>query len=202
MTLFLDEPTSGLDSTAALAIGKLLRDIASLGITIVSVIHQPRAEIFECFDDILMLAPGGITAYLGPQKSIIPYFSKLGFHFPINANSADVLMDILSGKGEKADKSAYTVESLTRHWQEISLNRSDGVKPATTAEGTAMNKVIRRICAERGGGFFYQTWLCHTRSLIQQKHKLTSLALELSVAGLCGTSLSVLFSVSLDSVYM
>ena len=58
--LFLDEPTSGLDSTSSLAVLQALKRLAQLGgMTIVAVLHQPRYEIFEMFDEILLLAKGG-----------------------------------------------------------------------------------------------------------------------------------------------
>lgn len=66
------EPTSGLDSTAALEVCRTLRAIADLGLTVVAVIHQPRREIFESVDDLLLLAPGGTTAYIGPQGKRLP----------------------------------------------------------------------------------------------------------------------------------
>ena len=59
------EPTSGLDSAAALEVCRTLRAIADLGLTVVAVIHQPRLEIFDSFDDLLLLAPGGVTAFIG-----------------------------------------------------------------------------------------------------------------------------------------
>jgi ABC-type multidrug transport system ATPase subunit len=62
------EPTSGLDSSAALEVCNTLRAIADLGLTVVAVIHQPRLEIFDSFDDLLLLAPGGVTAYIGPRS--------------------------------------------------------------------------------------------------------------------------------------
>ena len=58
---------------------RTLKSVAALGVTVVVVIHQPRYEIFQKIDDILLLAPGGETAYLGPQKAILPYFESLGF---------------------------------------------------------------------------------------------------------------------------
>ena len=42
-----------------------LRAIADLGLTVVAVIHQPRLEIFNTFDDLLLLAPGGVTTFIG-----------------------------------------------------------------------------------------------------------------------------------------
>lgn len=65
--LYRSEPTSGLDSSAALEVCRTLRSIADLGLTVVAVIHQPRLEIFTTFDDLLLLAPGGLTAYIGPR---------------------------------------------------------------------------------------------------------------------------------------
>lgn len=76
LAIFLDEPTSGLDSTAALKVAHILKQVASLGLTIVAVIHQPRQEIFDSFDDLLLIAPGGLTAYLGPRDGAVDYFKN------------------------------------------------------------------------------------------------------------------------------
>ncbi|KAJ3020130.1 UNVERIFIED_CONTAM: hypothetical protein HDU68_010331 [Siphonaria sp. JEL0065] len=99
LTIFLDEPTSGLDSTSALDVTDILSSMATLGITIIAVIHQPRIEIFEKFHDVIMVAPGGRVAYMGPVPRIKPYFQALGFEFEQSANVSDVVMDILAGKG-------------------------------------------------------------------------------------------------------
>ncbi|KAJ1555412.1 hypothetical protein HK405_001966, partial [Cladochytrium tenue] len=101
------KPTSGLDSTSALKVAVMLRSISRVGITVVSVIHQPRVEVFAQFDDVLMVAPGGRTAYFGPVALAQPYFSALGFRFREQLNPADVLMDILSGRGRLADGATY-----------------------------------------------------------------------------------------------
>ena len=65
VVLFLDEPTSGLDSTGSLEVCRALRNIAEAGLTVVTVIHQPRYEIFTMFHDVLLLGKGGRTVYLG-----------------------------------------------------------------------------------------------------------------------------------------
>ena len=95
--IFLDEPTSGLDSTAALEVCRTLKSIADLGLTVVAVIHQPRLEIFRSFDDILLLAPGGLTVYMGPQRTAMQYFSEVGVVF--QENPADDLLDFIAGSG-------------------------------------------------------------------------------------------------------
>ncbi len=95
--LSVAEPTSGLDSTAALEVCKTLKAIADLGLTVVAVIHQPRYEIFLSFDDMLLLAPGGVTVYMGPQRGIIPYFEELGYSFAKSYNPADDLLDFVAG---------------------------------------------------------------------------------------------------------
>jgi len=64
--LFLDEPTSGLDSRQALQVMRAVHNIAKQGRTVVCTVHQPSAEIFSLFSDLVLLARGGYTVYLGP----------------------------------------------------------------------------------------------------------------------------------------
>ncbi|KAI8914475.1 hypothetical protein EDD86DRAFT_199414, partial [Gorgonomyces haynaldii] len=111
--IFLDEPTSGLDATAALEVTEILKQITRLGITVVSVIHQPRVEIFESFDDVLLIGKGGRTCYFGPCDQIKPYFESLGYIFHPAANPADVIMDILSGKGNNPS-GLLTIDDLVK----------------------------------------------------------------------------------------
>ncbi|KAJ3095668.1 hypothetical protein HDU97_006617 [Phlyctochytrium planicorne] len=111
LSMFLDEPTSGLDATSALDVSNILRSISRLGLTIISVIHQPRVEIFRAFDDVLLIAPGGKTAYLGPVAEVQSYFENLlQIKFDPASNPADLLMDILSGR------SSMTTSDIVDAW--------------------------------------------------------------------------------------
>jgi hypothetical protein len=47
-----------------------LRRVALKGVTVAAVIHQPSYETFCMFDDLVLLAKGGRTAYYGPQASV------------------------------------------------------------------------------------------------------------------------------------
>jgi ABC-type multidrug transport system ATPase subunit len=91
--LFLDEPTSGLDSSTSLQVARCLAKLKALGITIVCVIHQPRYSVFNCFSDLLLMLPGGKTAYRGRTADMQAYFGNLGFLMAPGENAADWMMD-------------------------------------------------------------------------------------------------------------
>jgi ABC-type multidrug transport system ATPase subunit len=92
--LFLDEPTTGLDASTALDLCHLLKRLAEgANLTIGMVIHQPRVEIWEALDELLILAPGGRTVYQGPQRLAQQYFDEvLGLDFSYG-NPADIILD-------------------------------------------------------------------------------------------------------------
>ncbi|KAI7305315.1 hypothetical protein KC315_g14747 [Hortaea werneckii] len=98
MAIFLDEPTSGLDAASAASMMRLLKGISRLGVTIIAVVHQPREQIFYRFDQVLLLAQGRMV-YSGPTGGMEEYFEGMGFQFPLRANPADTLMDIITGDG-------------------------------------------------------------------------------------------------------
>lgn len=101
LALFCDEPTSGLDSAASLSVVTAVKKVArSTGMTVVMVIHQPRVEIWNSLDRVLILAPGGITAFLGEQRFAQPYFEHyFGVTFKPTDNPADMIMDYISKHG-------------------------------------------------------------------------------------------------------
>ncbi|KAG9149461.1 hypothetical protein Leryth_022202 [Lithospermum erythrorhizon] len=79
--VFMDEPTSGLDARAAAIVMRTVRNIVNTGRTIVCTIHQPSIDIFESFDELLLMKRGGELIYAGPlgQKSctLIKYFEEI-----------------------------------------------------------------------------------------------------------------------------
>ncbi|POM58415.1 ATP-binding cassette (ABC) Superfamily, partial [Phytophthora palmivora] len=94
LALFLDSITTGLDSAAAFDIVSTLRGRArSFGQTVVAALLQPAPEVFELFDDVLLLM-GGRVAYHGPVKEVRGYFESLGFYCPPGRDFADFLMDL------------------------------------------------------------------------------------------------------------
>lgn len=49
------------------------------------------------FDDFVLLARGGLIAYLGPISEVETYFSSLGIKVPERENPPDYYIDILEG---------------------------------------------------------------------------------------------------------
>ncbi|CAL1128766.1 unnamed protein product [Cladocopium goreaui] len=98
LLLFADEPTSGLDSTTSHEVVRCLNGAAArLGSTVVAVIHQPRYDTLQLFDDLILLAVGGFVAYAGPTEGAVDHFqSKLHVRFSNNSNPADVLLDAIA----------------------------------------------------------------------------------------------------------
>ncbi|CAN0916438.1 ABC transporter G family member 28, partial [Linum grandiflorum] len=95
--LILDEPTSGLDSSSSQLLLKALRREALEGVNICMVVHQPSYTLFRMFDDLILLAKGGLTAYHGPVKKVEEYFAGLGIIVPDRVNPPDYFIDILEG---------------------------------------------------------------------------------------------------------
>ncbi|KAI4305245.1 hypothetical protein L6164_028622 [Bauhinia variegata] len=63
--IFMDEPTSGLDSRAAAIVMRTVRNTVDTGRTVVCTIHQPSTDIFEAFDELLLMKSGGKVIYGG-----------------------------------------------------------------------------------------------------------------------------------------
>lgn len=49
------------------------------------------------FDDLILLAKGGLTVYHGPVKGVEEYFAGLGIVIPERINPPDYFIDILEG---------------------------------------------------------------------------------------------------------
>eukprot|EP00168_Porphyra_purpurea_P009605 TRINITY_DN234_c0_g1_i12.p1 TRINITY_DN234_c0_g1~~TRINITY_DN234_c0_g1_i12.p1 ORF type:complete len:841 (+),score=343.96 TRINITY_DN234_c0_g1_i12:716-3238(+) len=94
--VFLDEPTSSLDAANALVVADRLAALAAGGRAVVTTIHQPRADIFDRFDLLLLLARGGSVAYYGPAAGVVTYFAGLSLPCPARVNPADWVIDLVS----------------------------------------------------------------------------------------------------------
>ncbi len=66
--LLLDEPTSGLDPALDRQVMTMLRQLADAGRVVLVVTHS--LSYLDVCDQVLLLAPGGMTAFYGPPSQI------------------------------------------------------------------------------------------------------------------------------------
>ncbi|KAL6232486.1 hypothetical protein BDW75DRAFT_247119 [Aspergillus navahoensis] len=99
--LFLDEPTSGLDGQSAFNTVRFLRRLADCGQAILVTIHQPSAQLFSQFNNLILLARGGKMVYFGPIGddgcAVKEYFGGYGAICPPDANPAEFMIDVVQG---------------------------------------------------------------------------------------------------------
>lgn len=196
MAIFLDEPTSGLDATAASSIMRTLKAIARLGISVIVIIHQPRMEIFEMIDDLILLANGQII-YEGPEEGVQNYFETLRFQFPPHANWGDVVTDIITGNGRPYKKGGKTSkEWLIEKWAgskqnaQIREKHSMASSSSSSDDGSKHNHrhlddpAMLEALKKRGAPRHKQVWLCLRRALVQQWRDKPALWFELILSSL------------------
>ncbi|XP_058199071.1 pleiotropic drug resistance protein 2-like isoform X2 [Rhododendron vialii] len=109
--IFMDEPTSGLDARAAAIVMRTVRNTVDTGRTVVCTIHQPSIDIFEAFDELLLMKRGGQVIYTGPlgrqSHKLVEYFEavpgvakiKDGYNpatwmLEVTANSIEAQLDV------------------------------------------------------------------------------------------------------------
>ncbi|KAI8531763.1 hypothetical protein RHMOL_Rhmol11G0160900 [Rhododendron molle] len=100
--IFMDEPTTGLDARAAAIVMRVVKNVADMGRTIVCTIHQPSIDLFETFDELVLLKTGGHIIYSGPlgqhSSSVIKYFEDISGVAKIrnNYNPATWMLEVTS----------------------------------------------------------------------------------------------------------
>ncbi|CAN0916650.1 ABC transporter G family member 31 [Linum grandiflorum] len=105
--IFMDEPTSGLDARAAAIVMRTVRNTVDTGRTIVCTIHQPSIDIFEAFDELILMKRGGKVIYggkLGVQsKQLVDYFQGIDGIPPIvdGYNPATWMLEVTSASVEE-----------------------------------------------------------------------------------------------------
>ncbi|PKA67166.1 ABC transporter G family member 39 [Apostasia shenzhenica] len=100
--IFMDEPTSGLDARAAAIVMRTVRNTVNTGRTVVCTIHQPSIDIFETFDELLLMRRGGEVIYAGElghhSCKLVQYFESISGVPKISEgyNPATWMLDITS----------------------------------------------------------------------------------------------------------
>ncbi|KAM1009556.1 hypothetical protein ACFX2I_045066 [Malus domestica] len=102
----MDEPTSGLDARAAAIVMRVVKNIVSTRRTVVCTIHQPSIDIFEAFDELILMKRGGQVIFNGElgrnSSKLIEYFEAIPGAPKIkeNYNPATWMLEVASSSAE------------------------------------------------------------------------------------------------------
>jgi ABC transport system ATP-binding/permease protein len=140
--LILDEPTSGLDPALDRQVMTMLRQLADAGRTVVVVTHS--LTYLDVCDQVLLLAPGGKTAFCGQPSEI---GKQMG-----TTNWADIFSAVAS------DPEGAKLRFLERHAAPPALPETekpaDLGKPVHTSMwrqfSTISRRQVRLIVSDRG----------------------------------------------------
>ncbi|XP_029377356.1 ATP-binding cassette sub-family G member 8 isoform X2 [Echeneis naucrates] len=107
--LILDEPTSGLDSFTAHNLVITLSRLAQGNRLVLLSVHQPRSDIFQLFD-LVMLLSSGSPVYFGAARHMVQYFTALGHPCPRYCNPSDFYVDLISIDRRSPEQEAECLE--------------------------------------------------------------------------------------------
>ena len=155
----LDEPTTGLDSSVSKDIMLYLKDIArKTGLTVISIIHQPRYDIIKECDDLILLGKGPHTVYSGPADRALDYFASIGFTCPEHANPADFYLDVITGETHWEGAPEYVPSDLFDLWDKNKASWSD------VSRLTKTDSKLEPPKKKRSPSFFWQFVFCCYRA--------------------------------------
>jgi hypothetical protein len=118
--------------------------------------------LFKMFDDVMFLAKGGRTVYLGPVNEVEDYFSGLGLIVPERINPPDHFMDALEGIVLPADQPHFDPKNLPVMWM---INNGYNIPPDLMAKAAELQsgghggKVPSKKEAKRKTSFFQDFWM-------------------------------------------
>lgn len=147
--LLLDEPTSGLDPALDRQVMLMLRELADAGRVVLVVTHS--VAYLDVCDQILLMAPGGKTAFAGPPDEI---GSAMG-----TTNWADIFANVGADPDEAnrrflAGAGGLRAEQITADEQPVEL----GAPMSTSLRkqvSTVARRQIRLVLSDR----FYTVFL-------------------------------------------
>ncbi|WP_029107100.1 FHA domain-containing protein [Mycobacterium sp. URHD0025] len=141
--LILDEPTSGLDPALDRQVMTMLRQLADAGRVVLVVTHS--LTYLDVCDQVLLLAPGGKTAFCGPPDQIGP---ELG-----TTNWADIFSTV-AGDPAEAHRRFLARTGPAPAAEASSKQPTDLGEPAKTSLlrqfSTIARRQMRLIISDRG----------------------------------------------------
>ncbi|GLE04906.1 hypothetical protein PINS_up013887 [Pythium insidiosum] len=172
----MDEISTGLDSATTFDIMKAERRLVKAQQkTLIVALLQPPPEVFELFDNVLLLSQG-MVAYFGPVGQVLPYFRSLGLVCPQHRDVAGFLVDLTTPQQSQYEilranrpvppsttqefSSAFEQSNLFEELQDVLYPTDANLKVATAAQ-PQLDLLFNDS--------FHQTFLASTCTLLRRQ---------------------------------
>ncbi|KAL3714536.1 hypothetical protein ACJRO7_006451 [Eucalyptus globulus] len=191
--IFMDEPTSGLDARAAAIVMRAVKNIVSTGRTIVCTIHQPSIDIFEAFDELILMKRGGQIIYSGElgehSNKLIKYFESIPGVPKIkdNYNPATWMLEITSPSLESQLGVDYGI--IYKESDQCRSNQELVRELSSPAAGTKEIRFSARFPQNRWEQFKACLWKQHLTYWRSPKYNLVRLLFITASSLLCAALL-------------
>ncbi|KAH7643971.1 abc transporter-like protein 17 [Dermatophagoides farinae] len=134
----IDEPTSGLDSNSAEVVIACLHRLAQLhNLTIIASVHQPNVKVLMMFDQLYVLAKGGVCVYSEKPTNIRKYLSRISTNGMMKNDIFPVEKLI---KYSCLDHSNSFVQKLVNNANEIILKENPNEDTIFVMDGIPTNR--------------------------------------------------------------
>jgi ABC-type multidrug transport system ATPase subunit len=94
------------------------------GTTVVCTIHQPSNEVFNYFDNLLLLAEGGRVAFFGSRQKCLNFFAEIGKPCPAHWNPGDHFVHAVAVVPFHEESSRKKLNQICQEFE----SRSDDLK--------------------------------------------------------------------------
>ncbi|MFC9129886.1 FHA domain-containing protein [Streptomyces sp. NPDC057099] len=143
--LFLDEPTSGLDPGMDRSVMHMLRGLADDGRTVIVVTHSVLS--LDVCDRLLVLAPGGKTAYYGPPEDALAYFGFEQWPEAFEAFERDQDRDWAGDYRASPFRDRYIADATAQPRQPRSEPVVIAAPPRPRSRAAQLNTLVRRYAS-------------------------------------------------------
>lgn len=164
--IFLDEPTSGLDSKSSYEIILYLKNMAvEEKKVVICTIHQPSSQLFNLFDDLVLLSKGELC-YGGPRSLAIDFFTNHDLKPPALTNPADHYMDVINYDFMTGEKKPQSVSNVIEGYKESAILKRIKEQIKHTESSEFQKRLDGFVTRKYANGWLWQVYILITRGFL------------------------------------